>query len=144
VNEDAPNFSLFFSQLFRFMALPNYFTQQLSQTKMQNQEILELANLRIDGRQFHQIRQLKHKIGVMPSADGSAYFEHGLNKVLVIVNGPQEMRKRSDTNDEKVWFEFHYIVLIWVIFDFYSVVFIAKYCSRHLLAEKEKFENRYC
>jgi polyribonucleotide nucleotidyltransferase len=72
-----------------------------NEKKMQNQEILELANLRIDGRQFHQIRQLKHKIGVMPSADGSAYFEHGLNKVLVIVNGPQEMRKRSDTNDEK-------------------------------------------
>eukprot|EP01040_Poterioochromonas_malhamensis_P009553 gene9553-10371_t len=69
---------------------------------MQNQEILELANLRIDGRQFDQIRKLKHNIGLIPKADGSAYLEHGLNKVLVILNGPQEIRKRSDGRERKV------------------------------------------
>jgi exosome complex component RRP41 len=69
---------------------------------MQQQEILELANLRIDGRQFNQIRRLKHKIGVLPNVDGSAYFEHGLNKVLALVVGPHEIKRRSDvTNDEK-------------------------------------------
>ena len=71
---------------------------------MQNQEILELANLRIDGRKYNQIRRLKHKIGGFPNVDGSAYMEHGLNKVLVLVNGPQEMKKRADADDEKVFY----------------------------------------
>lgn len=82
--------------LFLLRALERDTTEQ-----MQNQEILELANLRIDGRQFDQIRKLKHNIGLIPKADGSAYLEHGLNKVLVILNGPQEIRKKSDGNDEK-------------------------------------------
>ena len=67
---------------------------------MQNQEILELANLRIDGRHFDQIRKLKHKIGLFQHVDGSCYLEHGLNKVLVLVNGPQEIRKRNEVRDD--------------------------------------------
>lgn len=57
---------------------------------MQNAEILALAGLRVDGRRENEIRSIKYKFGVIPMADGSVYFEQGLNKVLVIVHGPQE------------------------------------------------------
>jgi exosome complex component RRP41 len=62
---------------------------------MQHADILAIAGLRIDGRRSSDIRRLNFKVGVMKSADGSAYFEQGLNKVLVIVNGPQEPLRRT-------------------------------------------------
>lgn len=62
---------------------------------MQNYEILALAGLRVDGRRHNELRRLQHRIGVVPNADGSAYMEQGLNKVLVIVQGPHEPRKRE-------------------------------------------------
>lgn len=64
---------------------------------MQHAEILALAGLRIDGRKPTDVRKLHHKIGVVSgtAADGSVYFEQGLNKVLVMVHGPQEPLNRS-------------------------------------------------
>jgi len=64
---------------------------------MQHAEILSLAGLRIDGRRPTDIRRLHHKIGAVSgtAADGSVYFEQGLNKVLVMVHGPQEPLNRS-------------------------------------------------
>eukprot|EP01041_Mallomonas_annulata_P006416 gene6416-12971_t len=62
---------------------------------MQHANILSIAGLRIDGRRNNELRHVKHRIGVSKSADGSAYFEQGLNKVLVIINGPQEPSRRS-------------------------------------------------
>eukprot|EP01039_Chlorochromonas_danica_P003182 gene3182-3484_t len=62
---------------------------------MQNQEILSLAGLRIDGRRHDELRRLQHRIGLVAHADGSAYMEQGLNKVLVAVLGPQEPRKKN-------------------------------------------------
>jgi exosome complex component RRP41 len=70
---------------------------------MQNYEILSLAGLRLDGRKHDEIRSLEHRIGLVPNVDGSAYMEHGLNKVLVVILGPQEPRKRStDSGTDKV------------------------------------------
>jgi exosome complex component RRP41 len=62
---------------------------------MQNYEILALAGLRIDGRRSNELRKLQHRFGLVPNADGSAYIEQGLNKVLVVVLGPHEPKKRS-------------------------------------------------
>ena len=73
---------------------------------MQNSDILSLAGLRIDGRRFGELRTMKCKIGFdkTMSSDGSVYFEHGLNKVVVMINGPVESNKRSDMlMIEKVW-----------------------------------------
>lgn len=57
---------------------------------MQNAEILALAGLRVDGRRAEDLRTIRYKFGVVPLSDGSVYFEQGLNKVLVMVHGPQE------------------------------------------------------
>lgn len=67
---------------------------------MQHANILAIAGLRTDGRRSNEIRQIKHKIGVVTSGvDGSSYLEQGLNKVLVMVNGPQEpLRRVADSS----------------------------------------------
>lgn len=71
--------------------------------KMQNYDILAMAGLRIDGRRPDDIRNMKHNFGLVKSADGSAYLEQGLNKVLALVHGPQEPKKKSnDQSDGKV------------------------------------------
>jgi exosome complex component RRP41 len=65
---------------------------------MINAEILALAGLRIDGRRYDEIRQIRHNIGFdkTGATDGSVYFELGLNKVCVFINGPHEASLRSD------------------------------------------------
>ena len=57
---------------------------------MQHAEILALAGLRVDGRRENDVRSVKFRYNVVPLADGSVYYEQGLNKVLVMVHGPQE------------------------------------------------------
>lgn len=70
---------------------------------MQHSDILAMAGLRIDGRRPDDIRNMKHSFGLVSAADGSAYLEQGLNKVLAIVHGPQEPKKKaSDFNVDKV------------------------------------------
>ena len=63
---------------------------------MQHAEILALAGLRVDGRRQDEMRTLRHQYGVSPEADGSVYFEQGLNKIMACVHGPQEPTKRPD------------------------------------------------
>lgn len=69
---------------------------------MQNYEIFKLAGLRVDGRKPNEIRPLTARVGFIDHVDGSAYLEHGLNKVLVMVIGPHEPKRRGDaaSNEE--------------------------------------------
>jgi len=46
--------------------------------------------LRVDGRRLDELRPLKLEVGVLDKADGSAYIEHGRNKILAAVFGPRE------------------------------------------------------
>lgn len=70
---------------------------------MMNADILALAGLRADGRTSSEIRRNQHKIGFHSEADGSSYLELGLNKVNVLVFGPQEPRRKSaDIGSDKV------------------------------------------
>ena len=62
---------------------------------MQNYDIADLSGLRADGRKFGESRTMRHRIGVVDYADGSAYLEQGLNKVMAIVHGPREPNKKS-------------------------------------------------
>ncbi|OTA68418.1 ribosomal protein S5 domain 2-like protein [Hypoxylon sp. EC38] len=53
-----------------------------------------LALLRIDGRRWNELRQLRAQIRTQAAADGSAYFELGNTKVMCVVTGPSEDGKR--------------------------------------------------
>ena len=44
-------------------------------------KLLNKKGLRLDGRKPNELRQVKLEIGILPNADGSAYIEHGKNKI---------------------------------------------------------------
>jgi len=46
---------------------------------------------RIDGREFDELRPIKTKVGVIPSADGSAMFETGGTRAIAAVRGPRTL-----------------------------------------------------
>jgi exosome complex component RRP41 len=49
---------------------------------------------RYDGREATELRPITIESGVLPNADGSAYIEMGLNKIVVGVFGPREMHPK--------------------------------------------------
>jgi exosome complex component RRP41 len=52
--------------------------------------LIDDHGLRVDGRRFDELRPLKFEVGTLDKADGSAYVEHGRNKILAAVYGPRE------------------------------------------------------
>ncbi len=56
-------------------------------------DIVSEHGLRMDGRKPNELRRLNCRLGVYRQADGSAYVEQGLTKVLAAVYGPHEVRK---------------------------------------------------
>lgn len=52
--------------------------------------LLDKNGLRVDGRRLDELRPLKLEVGLLDKANGSAYIEHGRNKILAGVYGPRE------------------------------------------------------
>ena len=57
-------------------------------------KLLNKKGLRLDGRKLDELRSVKIEVGILPNADGSAYIEHGKNKILAGVFGPREMHPK--------------------------------------------------
>jgi len=53
-------------------------------------QLIDSNGLRVDGRRIDELRPIKLEVGVLDKADGSAYIEHGKNKILAAVYGPRE------------------------------------------------------
>ncbi|KAI0169992.1 ribosomal protein S5 domain 2-like protein [Hypoxylon sp. FL1284] len=53
-----------------------------------------LALLRIDGRRWNELRQLRGQVRTQAAADGSSYLEMGNTKVMCVVTGPSEEGKQ--------------------------------------------------
>ena len=51
-----------------------------------------LANLRLDGRRWNELRRVHAQISTQASADGSSYLEMGNTKVICTVTGPSESK----------------------------------------------------
>lgn len=58
------------------------------------EKLIDKKGLRLDGRKPDELRPLKIEVGVLSNADGSAYIEHGKNKILAAVFGPREMHPK--------------------------------------------------
>ncbi|HEX9861670.1 MAG TPA: exosome complex exonuclease Rrp41 [Candidatus Bathyarchaeia archaeon] len=58
------------------------------------EKLIDKKGLRLDGRKADELRPLKIEVGVLSNADGSAYIEHGKNKILAAVFGPKEMHPK--------------------------------------------------
>jgi len=56
--------------------------------------LLNKKGLRLDGRKLDELRSIKLEVGILPNADGSAYIEHGKNKIIAGVFGPREMHPK--------------------------------------------------
>lgn len=52
-------------------------------------KLINENGIRIDGRRVDELRPVKIEVGVLKNADGSAYIEHGKNKIIVAVYGPK-------------------------------------------------------
>lgn len=52
--------------------------------------LIDGKGLRVDGRRLDELRPIKMEVGILDKADGSAYIEHGKNKILAAVYGPRE------------------------------------------------------
>jgi exosome complex component RRP41 len=58
------------------------------------EKLIDKKGLRLDGRKIDELRPVKIEVGVLSNADGSAYIEHGKNKILAAVFGPKEMHPK--------------------------------------------------
>ena len=58
------------------------------------EKLIDKKGIRLDGRKADELRPVKVQVGVLPNADGSAYIEHGKNKILVGVFGPREVHPK--------------------------------------------------
>ncbi len=57
-------------------------------------KLIDKKGIRGDGRKADELRPVKLQVGVLPNADGSAYIEHGKNKILAAAYGPREMHPK--------------------------------------------------
>ena len=57
-------------------------------------KLIDKKGIRTDGRKADELRPLKLQVGVLSNADGSAYIEHGKNKILAAAFGPREMHPK--------------------------------------------------
>lgn len=71
-------------------------------------KLIDENGRRIDGRTPDELRPLKIEAGVLKRADGSAYVEWGLNKVMAAVYGPRECHPRHLQNPERALVQCHY------------------------------------
>ena len=58
------------------------------------QKLINEEGLRVDGRRLDELRPIKMEVGLLANADGSAYIEHGKNKIIVAVYGPKEAQPK--------------------------------------------------
>jgi len=58
------------------------------------EKLIDKKGIRLDGRKADELRPVKLQVGVLSNADGSAYIEHGKNKILVGVFGPREVHPK--------------------------------------------------
>jgi len=59
-----------------------------------SEKLIDKKGLRLDGRKPDELRPIKIDVGVLSNADGSAYIEHGKNKILAAVYGPRELHPK--------------------------------------------------
>jgi len=65
----------------------------VSKSKKQDQLINE-KGIRFDGRKLDELRPITMKTQVLSRPDGSAYIEHGRNKIYAAIYGPREIHPR--------------------------------------------------
>ncbi|MDH5783012.1 MAG: exosome complex exonuclease Rrp41 [Candidatus Bathyarchaeota archaeon] len=63
-------------------------------SKKKVKKLIDEKDVRHDGRKLNELRHIKIEVGALGNADGSAYVEHGKNKILAAVYGPKEVHPK--------------------------------------------------
>lgn len=66
---------------------------------------------RVDGRKIEDLRPMEAKVGVIPNADGSAYFKIGNTLAYAAVYGPRELFPRFLQNPKNGIIRCHYSMM---------------------------------
>src|SRR5450756_1808426 len=66
------------------------------------EKLIDKKGIRLDGRKADELRPVKLQVGVLSNADGSAYIEHGKNKILAAAFGPREMHPKHLSQPDKM------------------------------------------
>ena len=66
------------------------------------EKLIDKKGIRLDGRKADELRPLKLEVGVLGNADGSAYIEHGKNKILVGVFGPRDVHPKHLSQPDRM------------------------------------------
>jgi len=56
----------------------------------EKEKLIDKEGKRVDGRRLEELRPIRLEVGLLSSADGSAYIEQGKCKILAAVYGPRE------------------------------------------------------
>jgi exosome complex component RRP41 len=65
-------------------------------------KLIDKKGIRLDGRKADELRSVKLQVGVLSNADGSAYVEHGKNKILAGAFGPREMHPKHLAQQDRM------------------------------------------
>ena len=60
----------------------------------QTRNLIDENGKRTDGRTTEELREIRITAGVVKNADGSAFIEFGMNKIVVAVYGPREVHPK--------------------------------------------------
>ncbi len=71
-------------------------------------KLIDEDGIRVDGRKPEDLRPIKIEIGLLKRADGSAYIEHGRNKILAAVYGPREVYPKHLSLHSRALIRCHY------------------------------------
>lgn len=66
------------------------------------ERLIDKKGLRLDGRKPDELRPIKLEVGVVPNTDGSAYIEHGKNKIFAGVYGPREVHPKHTALQDRI------------------------------------------
>jgi exosome complex component RRP41 len=76
-----------------------------------------LYKKRNDGRALDEIREIKVKVGIVPSADGSAMFQTGKTQAIAVVRGPRTFHPQHMQNPEKGMLRVNYGMMPFSVWD---------------------------
>lgn len=70
--------------------------------------LIDAKGRRQDGRKLDELRPIKLQVGYLSRADGSAYIEHGKNKIVAAVYGPRELHPRHLAQSDRALLRVNY------------------------------------
>ena len=72
---------------------------------------------RYDGRKFDELRPIIAKVGIVPSADGSAMYQSGKTRAIAVVRGPRLLHPKHLENPRKGIMRVTYQMMAFSVWD---------------------------